>query len=45
MDPLSAFHVLARARVDSNLFAVLDEKRRLNVDAGFEGNGLLDVTG
>lgn len=42
---LRPLHVLARASIDFDLFAGLDEERRLHRDAGFQKNRLLDVVG
>ena len=42
---LGAFHVLTRAGIDLELLAGLDEERGLDRDAGFHGDGLLDVVG
>lgn len=43
--PSGAFHVLAGARIDLNLFAFLDEKWRLNVDPCLHLDGFHHVIG
>jgi hypothetical protein len=42
---LRPLHVLARASIDFDLFAGLDEERGLHRDAGFQKDRLLDVVG